>query len=74
MTPPLSFVRGRLVKLSLLAGLAAADQGPNGEPGFFQNGVLHPHERNCSITCSFVGARKVVHVNHGKNLAYFIRS
>ena len=37
MTPPLSFVRGRLVKLSLLAGLAAADQGPNGEPGFFQN-------------------------------------
>jgi hypothetical protein len=72
MTPPLSFVRGRLLKLSLLAGLAAAAQGPNGEPGFFLNGVLHPHERNCTITCVLVDetqdnvTRKVVHVTHGK--------
>jgi hypothetical protein len=61
-----------LLKLSLIMGLAAADQGPNGEPGFFQNGVIHPHERSCSITCVLVDetedsvTRKVVHVIHGK--------
>jgi hypothetical protein len=66
MTPSLSFVHGRLLKLSLIAGLAAADQGPNGEPGFFQDGVIHPHERECSITCSLIGGRGVVHVTHGK--------
>jgi hypothetical protein len=76
MTPPLSFVCGRLLKLSLIAGLAAADQGPNGEPGFFQNGAIHAHERNCSITCALVDetkdnvTRKVIHVTHGKIYMY----
>jgi hypothetical protein len=61
-----------MLKLALIVGLAAAAQGPNGEPGFFQDGVIHPHERNCTITCVLIDetkenvTRKVVHVTHGK--------